>query len=261
MTRFAIAPLAMALAVLTGATFGQTLGPAGEAGQETPLRTVLIQEDYPWYDRERDEVRPVLPDPSSWTAQLGKRVAAILDWIRRHLESKPASDSARGRTSGSLLPSLLFFAAGCVFLVLLWRLWQLHEPRRAPEDQRPASVGEVARMAGLGAGSSLEGLDPWSEASRRRAAGDLAGAVVWLFVDQLFALNRAGLIHVTPGRTARQYMNSLAEPSLRVGLGATIGAFEDVYYGRRSISSSRLETLWLEAEAFRGRLAKLGRAS
>ena len=116
-----------------------------------------------------------------------------------NFEWKQAPEPGRGGTTGSILPTLLFLVSGCIFLVLLWRLWQLHEPRAAPGGERSASVGEVARMAGLEAGSSLEGLDPWSEATRRRAAGDLAGAVIWLFLDQLLSLQRAGTDPRDPG--------------------------------------------------------------
>jgi hypothetical protein len=114
-------------------------------------------------------------------------------------------------------------------------------------------VGDAARIAGLGPGMSLEGMDPWAEALRRRA-GDPAGAVVWLFLDQLVSLQRVGLIRLTPGKTARQYAQGLKDPVLAEGLQATLGAFEQVYYGRRLPAPATLQRVWACAEQFRGRI-------
>ncbi len=127
-----IGHLAPALAVLAGEAAGLALEPSRGPTRETPIRAVLNRENYPWYDRERDEVRPVLPDPSSWTARLGKQVDAVLDWIDRQFRWKQAPEPGRGGTTGSILPTLLFLVSGSIFLVLLWRLWQLHEPPRRP---------------------------------------------------------------------------------------------------------------------------------
>ena len=64
--------------------------------------------------------------------------------------------------------------------------------------------------------------DPWAEAKRRRAAGDLAGAVVCLFAHQLLTLDQMGLIRLAPGRTGRHYVQSLRDRELIDSLGATL---------------------------------------
>ena len=107
---------------------------------------------------------------------------------------------------------------------------------------------------GLAPGIAIEGIDPWAEALRRRAAGDSAGAVIWLFLDHLLSLQRAGLIRLTPGRTARQYASGLDDPLLGDGLRATLGVFEEVYYGHRLPEPEELERVWSRAEALRRRL-------
>ena len=100
-------------------------------------------------------------------------------------------------------------------------------------------------------------MDPWAEAERRRAAGDTAGAVIWLFLDQLLSLQRAGLIRLMPGRTARQYAGGLNDPILGTGLRATLGLFEQVYYGHRRPGSEELDRVWSQAETFRRRIQTL----
>jgi Domain of unknown function (DUF4129) len=222
---------------------------------ESSVRTVLKVQAYPWYDGEKDQIKPLLPDPSSWTGWLEKRFERFSDWLSR--PSDQSGSGAVGANRNSLrgaLPTLLFVASGCVLLVVLWRLWRHHQPQASSIDDEAARVGEAARIAGLAPGVALEGVDSWAEALRRRAAGDPAGAVIWLFLDQLLGLQRAGLIRLTPGRTARQYASGLDDPLLGAGLRATLGVFEQVYYGHRMPGPEELERVWSRAEAMRRRL-------
>ena len=78
--------------------------------------------------------------------------------------------------------------------------------------------------------------------------------MIWLFLDQLMSLQRAGLVRLTPGRTARQYASGLDDPLLAEGLRTTLGVFEEVYYGHRLPRPEELERVWSRAEAFRRRL-------
>ncbi len=222
---------------------------------ESPVRSVLKDQAYPWYDREKDKVKPLLPDPSSWAVRLGKRIDSFLDWLdRRFGMSTGQASGANGDSLRGVLATLLFVASGCVLLVMLWRLWRAHEPQAATRQEQGARIGDAARIAGLAPGVAMEGLDPWAEAVRRRAAGDSAGAVIWLFLDQLLGLQRAGLIRLTPGRTARQYASRLDDPLLGDSLRATLGVFEQVYYGHRLPGPEELERVWSRAETFRRRL-------
>src|SRR5271157_1166110 len=222
---------------------------------ESPVRTVLKEQAYPWYDGEKDQVKPLIPGPSSWTSWLEKRLESFLDWLDRRFGK--STGQALGANRGSLrgvLATLLFVASGCVLLVMLWWLWRIHEPQATTHQDHAARIGDAARIAGLAQGVAMEGIDPWAEAVRRRAAGDSAGAVIWLFFDQLLGLERAGLVRLTPGRTARQYASSLDDPLLAGGLRATLGLFEQVSYGHRLPSHLELERLWPLAESFRRRL-------
>jgi hypothetical protein len=219
------------------------------------VRSVLKREAFPWYDREHDQVKALLDDPSSWSSWLGKRADAFLDWLERHFSRRGSSSSTTSQGSaGGALITLFFLASGAVLLFLLWRLWLLHEPRGSLDARAAKSVGEAARIAGLAPGDALDDVDPWAEALRRRASGDFAAAVIWLFLDQLLSLERAGLIRLTPGRTARQYVPLVEDPSLRDGLRHTLGVFEEVSYGHRVPGAEALERTWSRAEAFRRRI-------
>jgi Domain of unknown function (DUF4129) len=251
--RVRVCALGLVLVVSSAGTPGldQAIAPS----PESPVRTVLKKQAYPWYDGEKDQVKPLLPDPSSWTSRLEKRLASFFDWLDRWFgkSTGQASGANRGSLRG-VLATVLFVAAGCVLLVMLWRLWRIHAPQATSHQDHVARIGDAARIAGLGPGIAMEGIDPWAEALRRRAAGDSAGAVIWLFLDQLLSLQRAGLIRLTPGRTARQYASGLDDPLLGDGLRATLGVFEEVYYGHRLPGPEELERVWARAEALRRRL-------
>ncbi len=242
----------LALAISALGAGGESPALAQEAGFDapSPVRAALKQEAYPWYDPDGDQVRPLLPDPSSWSTWLGEKAESFFQWLESIFGHSTAPGA--GNPSG-LLPTLAFLIGGCLFLILLWRL---HQPGTVSVRGTSARIGEAARIAGL-ADAPLEQIDPWAEALRRRAAGDLAGAVIWLFFDQLLGLERAGLVRLTPGRTARQYASSLDDPLLEGGLRATLGLFEQVSYGHRLPSHLDLERLWPLAESFRRRLESI----
>jgi len=249
---------ALGLVVAVSSAGAPSLDRPIDPTSESPVRTVLKEQAYPWYDGEKDQVKPLIPEPSSWTSWLGKRLESFLDWLDRRFgkSTGQASGANRGSLRG-VLATLLFVASGCVLLVMLWRLWRIHEPQATTHQDHVARIGDAARIAGLAPGVALEGIDPWAEAVRRRAAGDSAGAVIWLFLDQLLGLQRAGLLRLTPGRTARQYASGLDDPLLGDGLQATLGVFEEVYYGHRLPGPEELERVWSRAETFRRRLQTL----
>jgi hypothetical protein len=238
----------------------QDIAPAAarppSAAEGPAVRTVLSRQAYPWYDGQSDRVVPVLPDPSSWQRQAGEWVESFFKWLDR-LFGRVGRSLPGGGVSGlgNALATILLLASGALLLAVLWRLWRQYEPRDAARTELTEHAGVAARIAGLPAGTSLEGTDPWAEALRRRASGDRAGAVVWLFLGQLLALQKMGLVRPTPGRTARQYVTALDDPRIRDDMGATLGVFEDVYYGHRVPSPEALDSVWTRAEALRRRLS------
>jgi hypothetical protein len=113
-------------------------------------------------------------------------------------------------------------------------------------------------MAALPPGVRPEGGDPWSEAIARRDAGDLAGATVCLFAHQLLSLDQLGLIRLAPGRTARHYVQAVQDHELRGSVAATLGLFEDVYYGHVRPEAEAFDLIWSRALAFQERRRLLG---
>src|SRR5271157_2914661 len=76
---------------------------------DSSVRTVLKEQAYPWYDGEKDQVKPLLPDASSGANWLGKRLDSFLEWLDRWFGK--STGRATGPSGGSLrgiLATLLF---------------------------------------------------------------------------------------------------------------------------------------------------------
>jgi hypothetical protein len=219
----------------------------------SPVRQALREGSYPWYDPESDRVKPVgLSWLSERLAQWGKAIGRFLD--RLHFGRMPKLG-----TTGDSIGTMLLLAVLVAFFIALLVLWfRLEGMSMADDSGQRARLGTAARLAQLPEGIRPGGDDPWAEALARRAAGDLAGAVVCLFAHQLLTLEELGLIRLAPGRTARQYVQALRDPDFLDSLVATQGLFEDVYYGRRRPSLEAFETVWSRAEAFQERRSLLG---
>jgi hypothetical protein len=226
-----------------------------------PVREALREGEYPWYDPDADQVRPVWPARLSWLKWLGDRLDRFLRAIGRFFNRLGFGSMSAGGIRSDWVAMYLVVTALTTFFVTLAVLWFRREPGLAS--------GAKDRLLGPGSGALLaslpEGLrsgldDPWAEALRRREAGDLAGAVVYLFAHQLITLDQMGLIRLAPGWTGRHYVRWLKDPVLVDSLRATLGLFEEVYYGRRLPSPDAFESVWSRAMAFQTRQGALGAA-
>jgi hypothetical protein len=189
----------------------------------------------------------------SWLKWLRQRLDRVLDAIGRFFKSLGLENMSGAGIRGDWLGTMLLatiLAAFFVFLVVLWLRREPFAAGRSSEKARPGSAELLAQLAG----DFTPGLDdPWAEAQRRRSAGDRAGAIIYLFAHQLISLDRAGLIRLAPGWTGRQYVRWLRDPVLVDSLAATLGLFEEIYYGHRLPSPAAFERVWSRAQALEDR--------
>jgi Domain of unknown function (DUF4129) len=244
------------------------LAPGLEAGAALPqapgtdaVRQGLREGEFPWYDSDADRVRPVWAPRGSWAKWLQERFDRVLDAIRRFFKSLGLEPAPGGGASGvrsDWLGTMLLGAVIAAFFVFLLVIWLRGEPFAAGAAAR-ARPGTGRLLAQL-TGEKVAGIDdPWAEAQRRRLAGDNAGAIIYLFAHQLISLDRAGLIRLAPGWTGRQYVRWLRDPVLVDSLSATLGLFEEIYYGHRLPSRGAFEHVWGRAQALEDRRSELER--
>jgi hypothetical protein len=235
-------------------------GAAGPAPVSVPaalpecaaVRSALAKEGFPWYDGRADAAKPVLPG-GEWAARFFKRWFGWLDRIRL---PRIGSPSLGYLSVGELLMVGVLVLALAVLLAVLAELWRRYRPIEAELAPAGASRAHArGRIEGLPAGVRPETDDPWAEALRCRAEGDLARAIVCLFAHQLLTLNRLRLLRLAPGRTARQLVRTIEDRQYHGLVVPTLRLFETVYYGQRIPSSEAFEAVWTAAESFESRVA------
>jgi hypothetical protein len=187
---------------------------------------------YPWYDREKDQVKP---PRVPWNPRFNFNLRGL----------------------GQVLTILGFAVAlGALVAGLVW-LWRQYEPSPKEAIGPAARRGAPSRVESLPEGMrrEFESLDPWEEALRRRDRGDRLGSVVCLFAHQLLTLSKLGLLRLASGRTGRQLVRSVADAEFRALIAPTLRVFEAAYYGQRPPSDEEFADVWANAEAFERRVA------
>ena len=180
--------------------------------------------------------------PPSWRKWLDDKLKSIGKTIDRFFGGGSGSD--RAGFGSSFLGTILLATVLAAFFAFLFVLWWRREPFAGGSGASRSRPGTAELLAQL-PGELRPGVDdPWAEAQRLRAAGDFAGAVIYLFAHQLLSLDRAGLIRLVPGWTGRHYVRWLRDPILADSLGATLRLFEEIYYGHRRPSATAFEQVW-----------------
>jgi hypothetical protein len=232
----------------SGSFFNRDLAPAS-----SPVTEALREGKYPWYDADADRVQPVWPARMSAQKWLRKRVKSILEAIGKFFD-RFKFDGGRGlAVSGDMIATVLLLATLVAFFFFLVMLWIRRQGGPGGGETDSRRLGNAARLNDLPEGIRPGDGDPWEEAQRRRASGDLSGAIVSLFAHQLLTLDQLGLIRLAPGKTGRHYLQGLRDRDFIDALGATLRLFEDVYYGRRSPTREAFESVWKHAQMFQQR--------
>ncbi len=214
--------------------------PPGDSATETTVRAGLTKGHYPWYDPATDSVKSLNPP----------REIELPEWSWLRWLS-----GLRFLGNFVTLIGLMVVLVALVGL-LIW-FWQIYEPSDLEQNREEAKRGEPTRVDSLPEGMDGEFAlaDPWSEAIRRRARGDLAGAIICLFAHQLLTLSKLGLVRLAPGRTGRQLVKAVTDGDLRVMVQPTLRLFEVVYYGHRNPTVEEFDRTWMIAESFEKRVA------
>lgn len=101
-----------------------------------------------------------------------------------------------------------------------------------------------------------------SEARRLYEAGKYSEAIVYLFSYQLVALDKRHVIHLSKGKTNRQYLRETrSREPLKQLLQRTMISFEDVFFGHHDLSRDRFEESWNRLDEFHSQLEQVEVAS
>jgi len=216
---------------------------------------------YPWYDADSDGVRRVdVKEPYSWD-WLG-------DWISDLFEGwdwswVPFASGFSWPTT--LLGWIAWTLIIALFLTLVWLLYRTYR-RWAAQFDADADRSESSDDEEEDDAKRVESLpfpvqrrrgDLLEEARRNYRQGNYGEAIIYLFSYELVQLDKHHLIHLSKGKTNRQYLRE-------VGRGAALGkllhqtmvTFEDVFFGNHAIDRARCDRCWLKIDRFQSLVAE-----
>lgn len=248
------------LATRAGATLrllllvvGAALGAATALADDSPVddaRQVLGQKKFPWYDADRDELKPVRvvqparlsdPKPLNWQWSWGgMSLGQLLIW-------------------GAIVLLLIAIAAAFVWAYVN------HENLSAGEEAAAAGQGRAAdsaRIEALPFSMRRDRRDLLGEALRHYEQGNFAEAVIYLFSHELVEMDKRQVIRLVKGKTNRQYLREIRrQPRLQRIIGQTMVAFEDVFFGNHALDRARFEACWRAVPEFNQLLAERAAAA
>jgi len=194
---------------------------------------------YPWYDSATDSAKPIdIIHPLDWSffdlfsgfPTIGGEWIQVLGW--------------------GLLGVLLALLTYLMIRVILGRQ-PVQDVESQGRDELAGELDDSRRFDALPTTAGRRKSNLLEEARRHYRDGDYGEAIIYLFSYQLVQLDKHQLIRLARGKTNRQYVRELG-PRVELGylLTMTMQAFEDVFFGNRSIDRVRFESCWLRLEEF-----------
>lgn len=227
----------------------------GALAAADPARRALRDGGFPWYDSSRDDARSVLrrrwwefDTPWEWPEWSG--------WSGWSWGGGGGSSWSLDFDVGELIVIGLVLLAISVLTVILLESWRRR--RSTAVDLDDEVLREAGRIEGLPEELRPATTDPWSEAQRLADRGEYTAAIVRLFAVQLLTLDRAHLIALGPGKTARQLVRSVEDADLRNLAWQTLRLFEAGAYGHRRLDRPAFASSLERTEAIRRFVAQGG---
>jgi hypothetical protein len=256
---FVVSTIVLSSMLLVGDACAQD---AAEAEQAVEAGGQSLRESgrYPWYDAAQDGVKPI-PLASSGEADSDNRNSK---WT-----AQPSAATPGRMPRISFLGGLLNWVGVTLLIVFLALIaWLIAKAflrdeisegvaRKVIETSR-----DVDRVEALPFKLRKPTGNFLDEARRLYEAGDYSEAIIYFFSYQLVELDRQHLIRLAKGKTNRQYLREVRQrPNLQAILGITIVAFEDAFFGRKTLTREQFERCWSRLGEFQAELERLERAA
>jgi hypothetical protein len=183
---------------------------------------------YPWYDSATDGVKRVdVPAPTNMNINFPIGTLLLwLAWIALFL----------------ILSVLIYFAA---------RMFLDRGPSASVKTETGGDDSALDRIESLPFPVAVGKMNLLDEARRLYQEGQYSKAIVYLFSYQLVELDKRHLIRLTRGKTNRQYLREVGgRRPLRSLVEQTMLAFEDAFFGRRTLDQARFESCWFRVGEF-----------
>jgi len=205
-----------------------------------------------WYDPETDSLRRIRVKKQEEPQQVDRSDSETEPQQRRQRNAPPAASEA----AGSAVQGIGWLLIAIVLLLIVGGLIYAFLRREDSEsDERPdsgqASSAAVDRIEELPVNVRPQRGTLLDEARRLYQQGEFNQAVVYLYSYLLVELDKRQVIHLTRGKTNRQYLREARrQPRLAATLETTMFAFEDAFFGGHPLPRERFEQCWSRLDHF-----------
>ncbi len=226
-------------------------------GEQWARESLSRRTDLPWYSPSDDALQEVerIPrqdDPnrgSQWEAETQQPTTRAWNW--------------RLPAWFLLVLEIVAWLLLCTLLGLL--AWLLFRTARRgsllgrhatgiAEDEMTAE----SRIEQLPIAIAPEHHDLLAAARAFYAAGDFARAIIYAFAHQLVELDKHHLIHLSQGKTNRQYLLELKKhPAFIELVRPMMLAFEEVFFGHHELPLQRYQSCWSDLDRFHQQLQQV----
>lgn len=248
-TRFATLGLALVMSCAPGELRAAEDAPADRVTQTQGELAKLAR--YPWYDAPQDDLQTITvpPERKPW-----------FDW----------NWNFRGFNLNFSLGELLRIATWLLFAALLgWIVWKLCQTYLRREASQAIWTGgdldsadDQIEHEALPLPTNEHWGDLLDRARQFFEQGNYRQAMIYLFSHQLVELNRQQVIHLSKGKTNRQYLREVRRQSTLAPLfERSIETFELAFFGNAALSREQFELVWRSQGEFQQQLASLGASS
>jgi len=216
---------------------------------ENGSKALYSSGSYPWYDPDKDAVRPI-----SLRSTEGDAAHRDSSWSESESTWQwPDWDfSALGPIVKFLVYTVLALLLVAIIALIIRAVKNVRLPAAVGElEEELEKRGDIDRVEALPFPVLRQRGDLLEAARQAYLAGKFDDAIICLFSYFLVRLDRAQLLRLTRGKTNRQYLREVGGRSTAGSiLEPTMLAFEDVYFGSHSLDRSRFEACWNRLDEF-----------
>lgn len=226
---------------------------------ETVANEALAGHEYPWFDAETGELKPIDMPAESSSRSIGRNDVQVA-------QPPPASPATPATTptgtGGGTMPNMNFDATpllvgGVVILlvaILGWLLWMFLR-LEADDDEFELTKKKRRRLS-----ESIEHLpfemsstdgDFRSMAESAWRRGDFRHAIIYLYSHVLVSLDQEDLITLRKGKTSRQYLSEIRRrPLVSRYFQKVLLPFESVFFGDKEMEPTLFQSCWNDLDQF-----------
>ena len=206
----------------------------------------LEGESFKWYDAEKDDLRPLnVQPPRANNNNFNTNTGPTTNYSGQNM-SLPGMEV--------ILYLFLAIVIGVAVYLLILAYLRRENSKSTDNEEAEEALSPIDRLEELPLAVDRNVGDLLSAARQAFEQGNYGKAIIYLYSHQLVTLDRHQLIHLTKGKTNRQYLRELARSGRRrlpELLEKSLVTFEEVFFGHHPIERARLETClndWPEFE-------------